>query len=83
MIVSRGRRQSYGAATTSRTVIYAARFSMQLLELCRERGRITVAEATKATGADRNTIKDYLKAPTRAGHIAQHGAGRGAWCGLA
>jgi len=57
--------------------------SVQLLELCRERGRITVAEAANATGANRNTIKDHLKALTRAGHIAQHGAGRGAWYGLA
>jgi Fic family protein len=56
--------------------------SAQLLELCRERGRLTVAEAEKATGANRNTIKDHLKALTRAGHIAQHGAGRGAWYGL-
>jgi Fic family protein len=57
--------------------------SVQILELCRERGRITVAEAEKATGANRSTIKDHLKALTRAGHIAQHGAGRGAWYGLA
>jgi hypothetical protein len=33
----------------------------------------------KATGANRNTIKDHLKALTRAGHIAR----RGGWCGLA
>jgi Fic family protein len=57
--------------------------SVQLLELCRERGHITVAEAAKATSANRSTIKDHLKALTRAGHIAQRGAGRGAWYGLA
>jgi predicted ArsR family transcriptional regulator len=34
-------------------------------------------------GASRNTIKDHLKALTRAGHIEQHGAGRGTWYGLA
>jgi Fic family protein len=56
--------------------------SVQILELCRERGRITVAEAVKATGANRHTIKDHLKALARAGHIAQHGAGRGVWYGL-
>ena len=56
--------------------------SVQILELCRERGRVTVAEAAKATGANRNTIKDHLKALTRAGHIERHGAGRGAWYGL-
>jgi Fic family protein len=56
--------------------------SIRLLEICRERGRITVAEAARLTGASRNTIKDHLKALTRAGHLAQRGAGRGAWYGL-
>lgn len=57
--------------------------SVQILELCRERGRVTVAETAKVTGANRNTIKDHLKALTKAGHIEQHGAGRGTWYGLA
>jgi Fic family protein len=57
--------------------------SVQILELCSERGRVTVADATKATGANRNTIKDHIKALKRAGHIEQHGAGRGTWYGLA
>ena len=56
--------------------------SVQILELCRERGRVTVAEAAKATGENRNTIKDHLKALTRAGHVERHGAGRGTWYGL-
>ncbi len=56
--------------------------SVQILELCRDRGRVTVADAAKVTGANRNTIKDHLKALTRAGHIEQHGAGRGTWYGL-
>jgi Fic family protein len=57
--------------------------SVQILELCRERGRVTVAEAAKATGANRNTIKDHLKALTRANHLERHGAGRGTWYSLA
>ena len=57
--------------------------SVQILELCRERGRVTVADAAKVTGANRNTIKDHLKALTRAGHIEQHGGGRGTWYALA
>lgn len=57
--------------------------SVQILEICRERGRVTVAEAEKLTGANRNTIKDHLKALTRDGHIVLHGAGRGAWYGIA
>jgi predicted HTH transcriptional regulator len=53
--------------------------SVQILELCRGRGRVTVAEAGKATGTNRNTIKDHLKALSRAGHLKRHGAGRGTW----
>lgn len=56
--------------------------SVQILELCRHRGRVTVAEAVKVTGANRNTIKDHFKALTRASHLARHGAGRGTWYGL-
>jgi Fic family protein len=57
--------------------------SVQILELCRERGRVTVADAAKVTGANRNTIKDHLRSLSRAGHIEQHGAGRGTWYSLA
>jgi Fic family protein len=56
--------------------------SLQILELCRERGRVTVADVVKVTGANRNTVKDHLKALTKAMHITPHGAGRGRWYGL-
>lgn len=57
--------------------------SVQILELVRERGRVTVAEAVKVTGASRNTIKDHLTALVGQGHLIRHGAGRGVWYGLA
>ena len=53
--------------------------SVQILELCRERGRVTIGEITKITGISRNTIKVHLAALTDKGHLARHGAGRGAW----
>ncbi len=56
--------------------------SLQILELCRERGRVTVAEVVRATGANRSTVKDHLKALTHAGNIHRHGAGRGTWYGI-
>ena len=56
--------------------------SQQLLEICRERGRLTVAEASAATGRNRNTIKDHIKVLTDAGHLTRHGAGRGTWYSL-
>ena len=57
--------------------------SVLILELAREHGRITVAEAVRVSGASRNTIKDHLKALVERGHLTPHGAGRGAWYGLA
>ncbi len=56
--------------------------SAQILELARERGRVTVADAVKVTGQSRHTIKDHMKALTNGGHLILHGAGRGAWYGL-
>jgi Fic family protein len=57
--------------------------SVMILELAREHGRVTVAEAVRVSGASRNTIKDHLKALVEQGHLTLHGAGRGAWYGLA
>lgn len=57
--------------------------SVLILELAREHGRVTVAEAVRASGNNRNTIKDHLKALVEQGHLTLHGAGRGAWYGLA
>jgi Fic family protein len=56
--------------------------SVAILELARERGRVTVMEAARLTGASRNTVKDHLKALTEQGHLTLHGAGRGTWYGL-
>ena len=57
--------------------------SVQILELAREHGRTTVAEAARATGSSRNTVKDHLRTLTEAGHLERHGAGRGTWYSLA
>ena len=56
--------------------------SIAILELARERGRVTVMDAANATGASRNTIKDHLRALTDQGHLTLHGAGRGTWYSL-
>ena len=55
--------------------------SQRILELCREHGHITVAQAVRLTGANRNTVKDHLRSLKNAKHITQHGAGRGTWYG--
>lgn len=53
--------------------------SVTIMELVRERGRVSVADIVKATDVSRNTIKDHLKSLTKSGHLLRHGAGRGTW----
>jgi Fic family protein len=57
--------------------------SVLILELAREHGRVTMAEAVRVSGFSRNTIKEHLRALVEQGHLTLHGAGRGAWYGLA
>lgn len=53
--------------------------SVQILELARERGRVTVAEVVKATGGNRNTVKDHIGTLADRRYLTRHGAGRGTW----
>jgi Fic family protein len=57
--------------------------SLEILDIARTQGRVSVAEAAKITGTSRNTVKDHLKTLTESGHLARHGAGRGTWYALA
>ena len=57
--------------------------SVTILDLARERGRVTVAEIAMDAETSRNTVKAHLKALTAAGHLERHGAGRGTWYALA
>ncbi len=56
--------------------------SVQILELARERGRVTISEAARVTVASRNTIKDHIRTLRDKGHLTKHGAGRGTWYSL-
>jgi len=53
--------------------------SDQLLVLVRERGKITVREATELTEANRNTVKKHLRKLVEAGKLVQRGSGKGTW----
>lgn len=50
-----------------------------LVDYVREYGRITVADAVKATGVSRNTLKPHFRTLAARGVLLQQGAGRGAW----
>ncbi|MEO1192929.1 MAG: DUF977 family protein [Pseudomonadota bacterium] len=53
--------------------------SLQILELAREQGRITISKVVTLTGANRNTVKKHLQSLVSANHLTQHGTGKGTW----
>lgn len=58
------------------------KLSVDILEIAREHGRVTINDVVKATGASRNTVKDHIKTLHSNGLIERHGAGRGTWYSL-
>ena len=56
--------------------------SLRIVEFAREHGRITMANAIRLTGSNRNTLKQHFRALVEQGHLKQHGSGRGASYGL-
>ena len=55
--------------------------SLQILDLVKERGRITIADVVALTGANRNTVKKHLAALVDTNHLSQNGVGKGTWYG--
>jgi Fic family protein len=58
------------------------KLSLAILDLAKTNGKVTVQTAATLTEANRSTIKLHLQKLVAAGHLAQHGAGRGAYYGL-
>jgi len=52
------------------------------VEFAREHGRVTIGEATRLTGASRNTLKQHFRTLTENGTLNRHGSGRGVWYDL-
>jgi Fic family protein len=53
--------------------------SLKVVEFAREHGRVTMSDALRLTGSNRNTLKKHFRALVEQGHLSQQGAGRGAW----
>ena len=51
--------------------------SLHILDIAKDRGRVTIGEIVTLTGANRNTVKKHLKALVAANRITQHGTGKG------
>jgi len=56
--------------------------SLQIVEFAREHGRVTIGEATRLTGASRNTLKQHFRSLVERGTLNQRGSGRGVWYDL-
>ena len=52
---------------------------LQIVELAKEHGRITMGEVIQLTGASRNTLKQHFRSLVEQGIIDQRGSGRGVW----
>lgn len=55
--------------------------SVQILELAKGHGRLTIGQIVQITGANRNTVKKHLQSLVKAKQLAQHGQGKGTWYG--
>lgn len=53
--------------------------SLNILEIIKSRGRITIKEIVTLTGANRNTVKKHLDALVKKNHLIKHGVSKGAW----
>ena len=53
--------------------------SLQILELVKSRGRITISEVVTLTNANRNTIKKHLEQLVAANHLEKNGISKGVW----
>lgn len=54
-----------------------------IIDQARQRGRVTIGEMIRLTGASRNTLKEHFKRLVRQGHLVRHGTGKGTWYALA
>ena len=53
--------------------------SQTLLRIALDRGKLTVRDAVKLTGENRNTIKRHLSQLVHRGVLQQEGTGKGTW----
>ena len=60
-------------------IVNLPELSLQILELAKAHGRITVSQIVGMAGANRNTVKKHLQSLVSASHLAQYGSGRGTW----
>ena len=53
--------------------------SLHIVEFAREHGRVTMGDAIRLTGGNRNTLKQHFRVLVERGHLSLRGGGRGVW----
>jgi Fic family protein len=51
----------------------------QIIDKARSRGRVTMGDMIRLTGASRNTLKEHFKRLQEQGHIVRQGTGKATW----
>ena len=55
------------------------KLSSDIVSLAREQGRVTMADAIRLTGSNRNTLKVHFRKLVHEGRLKRHGMGAGVW----
>lgn len=55
------------------------KLSSAIVDLAREHGRVTMADAIRLTGSNRNTLKLHFRKLVHQGQLQRHGMGAGVW----
>ena len=77
-LAEQGRRLSRKLEREEVVLAALPELSLKIVEFAREHGRVTMADAIRLTGSNRNTLKQHLRSLVEHGHLIQQGAGRGA-----
>lgn len=64
---------------TEKVITQLPPLSQEIVQIARQQGRVTVRDAEKITGANRNTIKAHIKELVRKGRLEKIGIGKGTW----
>jgi Fic family protein len=56
--------------------------ALRILDEARQRGRLSMREMLRITGASRNSLKPHFRNLVKQNHLVQHGTGKGAWYAL-
>lgn len=79
MVVEQVRRLNSKLERENQIFSTLPKLSSAIVELAREHGRVTMADAIKLTGSNRNTLKQHFRKLVFQGQLARQGMGAGVW----